>query len=317
MKAQIKETLLFFDVPQIAILSRTFRNVIKQYFALLVQTNEDHEGDFYFSVCVSDDTLNAFHSGLIDARTLLAKPERRDWYKFTSEDGKNFYGDKLHIWRAPVEFLPADGLYIIKKEFENKLFTKESQPYRINLNKKWKMDDLNVFSKRYIQIYYLTFLMLNDQYSKTNKNIKAVFDKAKLSSGLGSSDFYQKLSNLVPPHLRLGIASIQFNSPGHIDLKCDKEVAIYIGKMIEKVTTNFSGIEDAYHIAYTEFMKKDISKNKASKAIENLLDLLELQEFKNINSLTGDWEQMARILLSFMRRIFEISQLQYDEKIKF
>lgn len=196
----------------------------------------------------------------------------------------------------------------------------------------WELTDLNLLTRVYIQLYGLFYsLDVADDY--LDEEIQYIYGKYPWRGGFSAVNFYQSIFDKMPKEYKPTIKSIQYASPGFIELTqlvdVAKDVALIVGSV--------SGALLAGNKTYTS-IHKGMSERKLTKL--NLrseeLSLLEKErDFINksitdISDLMGVKKEtlaklyfrsqdndlaVLKILASIYRRARDLAKLQNKKKL--
>ncbi len=98
----------------------------------------------------------------------------------------------------------------------------------------WELTDLNILTRVYIQLYGLFYsLDIADDY--LDEEIQYIYGKYPWRGGFSAVNFYQNIFAKMPKQYKPSIKSIQYASPGFIELtqivEVAKDVALIVGSV--------------------------------------------------------------------------------------
>ena len=153
------------------------------------------------------------------------------------------------------------------------------EPYRLHMDGEWDIPLLVTFGREYMQVY--SFLYVLESAARGNE-----FQKARLrlalhaypwKGGWSAVDFFQYLVSTVPPQHRFRIRSIQYGSPGFIEILVG---IILVAHAIKASVGAFRETDSAYHERYKHLRKRSMWKMDAREASSTLTrgELAEVEE---------------------------------------
>ncbi|MCK5679732.1 hypothetical protein KAI46_02860 [bacterium] len=130
---------------------------------------------------------------------------------------------------------------------------------KLYIDGRWELTDLNILTRVYIQVYGLIYsLDVADDYIE--EEIQYIYGKYPWRGGYSAVNFYQNLFSKMPREFKPSIKSIQYASPGFIELSQLVEVA----KDISLIVGYVSGALLAGNKTYSS-IQKGIRERKLSK----------------------------------------------------
>jgi len=136
----------------------------------------------------------------------------------------------------------------------------ETGHVKLRLNGQWNLIDLSLVTRVYTQIYGLLYsLNTNDNY--IDDDITSIYIRYPWAGGYSAVNFYRDLYYKIPHRDRPEIKSIQYNSPGFIELSETVQVASDIAKIVGCVCAAVLAGNKTYNI---------IQKNPAKHALKSL-----------------------------------------------
>lgn len=115
IKVFFKETLLYFDTPQLFVACDA---VGTNYLCMLVEQNEAF--DNFICIQISERKLTRFCSGNVDLRDLFIEPEIKLFYnaKIYNYESYDFEVQLFDVLELPSEWLPEAGFFVEKAQSE-------------------------------------------------------------------------------------------------------------------------------------------------------------------------------------------------------
>jgi len=93
----------------------------------------------------------------------------------------------------------------------------ETNPYRIEIDGEWTLNDLYGFPYAYTQAYSFLYSLMVDEVIDDEKLI-ITFAAHPWRGGFSAVNFFHYLYELIPATERPNVISIQYSSPGWIEL---------------------------------------------------------------------------------------------------
>lgn len=204
--------------------------------------------------------------------------------------------------------------------------------YRILLDKRWSLADLNNFSRLYMQNYAFIYCLEDVVEVVASVGFDHAISEYKLRDGLSYVNIYHIFNRYIPEQNKPIIRAISYASPGFIELILNYEVAV---KIAESVTV-FLGCFNESYSAYKNL--KEIFRNLELRRKEkrNSLLKIEREEIKEVRKLNEelakglgysslpelyekveDPEEVSKLLMAHYRRMKAMSQFVKSGKADF
>jgi hypothetical protein len=145
-------------------------------------------------------------------------------------------------------------------------------------------------------------------------------------------EFFRYLYDLIPRPQRPTIVSIQFSSPGWIDLSLVLAIGIALRKIVNNVCDATLRVNDTYTEIYKGLQKRRLLSME-SKSAELKLDrehlrfleesaktfarILGFGSLEQLNELAPNRLAALKMMLAFYRRIRKLKEYQDKKKLKF
>jgi hypothetical protein len=204
--------------------------------------------------------------------------------------------------------------------------------YRIPIDGRWDLEDLYKFPRAYEQVYYLIYSLLPHEDDYTNQRIQYAFMQYPWKGGYSAVNFYNNLKFTVPRNKRPQIRSIQYASPGWIDLILIE----FIAKRLENIVKSFANSIKHVNSAYSEIHRgmqdrkllrietqlKELELEKAhaeyiAQSVQSMATILGFHNVAQMNAKTGSPLKTLKILLSLFRRVRILAEFENKGKTKF
>jgi len=204
--------------------------------------------------------------------------------------------------------------------------------YKIPIDKRWDLEDLYKFPRAYEQVYFAFYSLMPHEDEYIRERIDRAYFTFPWRGGYSAVNFYNHLKYTVPKQQRPAIKSIQYASPGWIELIA---IAVSVSWLISKVVKNVCASIDAANNTYTnihrgladrKMLRIEVEKKEAELLLQNLdfvrganlemADLLEIPrtQIGEINRRTGSDLKTLKIFLSVFRRIKILAEYQKKGK---
>lgn len=316
--AKMDRILVFYDIP---LLIQMTSDRSMDMLALLVQNGK------YFVCEHNDETIKRYLDGRVDLRFVYKNTPRNRlyWTEFNDSGTNTLKLEKItekHV--IDEEFYPDIGFFS-RNHTEASNIETGSTTQRIHIDGAWEAHD---FSRYYAKMadLYATYHTLSSPNVAANKNLlNGISDNNDLSNGGSYGSFYKDTREAVFVKSPLEITGIQYNSPGHIDMRGKEDVfkkIFSVSKKVEKLKT----IEQKNKTLRKMLVKQGVLslnkytpfENESSKqsCLKLAIDIGNDLEIDNINELLNIYNErpeiFCKIILSIYRR-FDIIARFYEE----
>lgn len=206
--------------------------------------------------------------------------------------------------------------------------------YKILLDKRWKLDELNEYTKAYEQAYYAVFALtsLNDKPIIPIENrtrIHREMTSYPWRGGYSTLNFYFGVKHVIGKRRQPSVLSIKYASPGWIELSLFQEIAVNISLIVATLCGSVATINKTYNAIYRGLRERQLNEIAVEKerlnldkdrmeflrqSVREMGDALRLDETDKLVSVAGNELRALKILLSMYRRIRVLAD--YQEKGK-
>jgi hypothetical protein len=208
----------------------------------------------------------------------------------------------------------------------------QSGTYRIGLDAAWSLNDLYELPHVLEQVYAFNCVFLLAEQTQDPEKLIHTFSSYPWRGGYSAVNFYRVLRSQVPQRLRPTVRSMQYASPGWIELSLLVPSALLIGQMIDVFISSAGKLNALYteiHKGLTErkLMRIDLKHKEldlaqhqidfATRASEQFAKELGFQNLNQLNELTGNPVSTLKILLSYYRRVRTLAEYVAKGKAKF
>lgn len=204
--------------------------------------------------------------------------------------------------------------------------------YRIEIDKRWDLEDLYKFPRAYEQVYFALFSLSTHDDENTRERIDRAYASFPWKGGYSAVNFYNNLKYILPKRQRPAVASIQYASPGWIELfHVVLPVAFGIAAIVKAVCSSLNNANDTYTsihkgLADRKMLRIEVERkelelleqhlNFVKKANQDMAQILQLppSQIEVINAKTGSALKTLKIFLSIFRRIKILAEYQNKGK---
>jgi len=135
----------------------------------------------------------------------------------------------------------------------------EVRNIKLYIDGRWQLTDLSVLTRVYIQLYGLFYsLDVADDY--LDGEIQYIYGKYPWRGGFSAVNFYQNLFIKMPQDYKPQIKSIQYASPGFIELSQLVEVAKDVAQIVGYVSAAILAGNKTYSIIQKGISERELSK---------------------------------------------------------
>ncbi len=204
--------------------------------------------------------------------------------------------------------------------------------YRVLLDGQWSLEDLTNFSRVYSQCYAFLYCLDTEAVDIASSRIGSALHSLELRGGLSYVNVYDIFKSHVEKQHRPQIKSIQYASPGWLDLALNPEVAtqfakvlgIYLGgaaataelyKRLYKIYADLSATRKKLQSSTFKLNAEDAIK--AQKLNEELAKGLGFDSLADLNKHTKDVEESSKLLMAHYRRMQKMAKFVRSGKASF
>lgn len=216
--------------------------------------------------------------------------------------------------------------------------------YKVNIDGQWRINDLYIFSRNYEQVYYALFSLYEHDNDEIESSIKGAYAGFPWQGGYSAVNFYNQLKNTTPNQKRLQILTMQYASPGWVELSMIIGIAVSIKQIVGAITFTFKEVNSTYNEIYRGAKERELLKIKVEqtkndherkllftanfkkaekthlefieKENRRLAQILKIKDLNKIHEKTGSPLKTFKILLSLYRRVRSLSELEVQGKLK-
>ena len=208
----------------------------------------------------------------------------------------------------------------------------DEKNYRVLLDKRWSLENLNEFTRLYMQNYAFLFCLEDNITNKRAPTLLADLNDYKLRDGLTYVNVYALFNRHIPAQEKPKVRAISYASPGFIELILNYEVAIQIAAGIYTFLKGIVSTAETYNKLHSIFIDLDHRRKERqnnllkldAEQISTVLDFndklaigLGFQSLADMYDKVGSEEEVAKLLMAHYRRMKAMSKFVKDGKVKF
>ena len=332
--ARLVQTLVFFDGPQLL-----YFETDNDLPMLAVAVGNPSPGKSLFFACeMNARTFQNYKMGKVDLNFVFRYANNRKMYIFNLEDMED---DVITLYAAPEKMLDNDRFYPERGFFEED-HTEEwaglSEPAskrQLGIAGRWEASDFSRFYGKIGDTY--SFLSLVDDLGspeatkKTKREIIDMISEPSFRGGGSYVGFYSDMKSLAQEVRPLRISSIEYHSPGYIEVEGRQRVFSELENSIASLVKSFDEVRslssEISKILTSEDLKRsgrdaDFSNNKIKAIVlrrARKLGLLLNICKPNIIYRATDRNVLvfAKIMLSYYRRVRDLVMFEQQGRITF
>ncbi|MDH5189904.1 MAG: hypothetical protein OEW89_01490 [Gammaproteobacteria bacterium] len=203
--------------------------------------------------------------------------------------------------------------------------------YKIHIDGKWNLEDLYIFPHTYEQVYFLIYSLLPHEDEGIQEKIQYAYSAFPWQGGYSAVNFYNKLKYTTPKKERPQVLSMQYASPGWIELTLIIGVAVAVERIVKAISTSIREANSVYHEIHVGMSKRKLlrieSKRKEieleqqhadyiQSSANKMVQLLGLKDIEQMHQKSGSPLKTLKILLSLYRRVRTLAEFQGNGKTK-
>jgi len=203
--------------------------------------------------------------------------------------------------------------------------------YKINIDGSWDLEDLYVFPRSYEQVYFLVFSLLTHEDETIQERIKYAYSGFPWRGGYSAVNFYNNLKYTTPKAHRPQVLSMQYASPGWIELRLINFVAHTVEQIIKSIAETILHTNRVYNeihkgLSERKLLRIDVKKKELElemmhadyieQSANTMARLVGLENLNQMHQKTGSPLKTLKILLSLYRRIRTLADYQNKGKTR-
>jgi hypothetical protein len=210
------------------------------------------------------------------------------------------------------------------------LFTDDGR-YKILIDGRWTLEDLYKFPRAYEQVYFAIYSLMPHDDEDTSYRISRAYSVFPWQGGYSAVNFYNQLKYTMPRRDRPEIKSIQYASPGWIELSMLVTIAGSIALIVKSICSAINNVNNTYTNIHkgmserkllrfeTKSAEIDLAKKHAKfirDSNKEMASILLLDNIEEIDRRTGSELKTLKIFLSLYRRVKVLADFQIKKKAK-
>ena len=191
------------------------------------------------------------------------------------------------------------------------------------------MEDLYIFPRAFEQVYFLMYSLEAQADEDDVVRIKRAFEAFPWQGGYSAVGFYDHLKHITPRQNRPQIKSIEYHSPGWIDLDLINHVAESVGILVTSVGASLTVVNSTYNRIVKGMQERKLMRIKIEReqlildreqlrfveeCADSMAHVLGFSSIQEIHRRTGDPYRSLKILLSLFRRVRTL--VEFEDKGK-
>ncbi len=204
--------------------------------------------------------------------------------------------------------------------------------FGIPIDGRWSLDDLYRFPRAFEQVYFALDAILPSADNEVEERVERAFRAFPWQGGYSAVNFYNQLKVATPIKERPRVASIQYSSPGWIELTLYMSNALALCFVVNRVAGSIERCNRIYNSIITDLMKRKLlrielekAKNELSRDDMQLVEdsarhmstILGLPSPQAVHERTANPLISLKILLSIFRRVRILADYQLKGKADF
>jgi hypothetical protein len=209
---------------------------------------------------------------------------------------------------------------------------KHQATYTITIGSSWSLKDFYELPHTFAQVYafHCAFLLMDEVDDP--ERLWYVFGSFPWRGGYSAVNFYNSLNSQVPREFRPKVKSIQYASPGWIELSLLLPAAVAVSKVVDKFVRSASGLNGLYTEIYKGMHERKLMRIEAKrqemdltqrqiefavKMSKLLAEGLGFGRIEELNERTGHPVATLKMLLSYFRRVRKLAEYATTGKAEF
>lgn len=207
----------------------------------------------------------------------------------------------------------------------------EEGRYKISIGGRWSLEDLYVFPRAYEQVYFLLYSLSPHEDEWIQERIQFAYAQYPWRGGYSAVNFYNKLKFTTPRGERPQIVSLQYASPGWIELSLIIGVAYAVERVVKSIATTLREANSTYReiheglakrkLLRIEEKRKELELERAhadyiEQCMQRMARLLGFSDASQMHQKTGSPLKTLKILLSLYRRVRTLAEFETKGKTK-
>lgn len=330
LTAILQGVLVEYDGPQLGYFVTS-----RDYPMLAVAVERADMGYAMFGVEVSDALFDRYMVGKTDLASLFRNSIRSRLYFFDYAAGNNGTYRLLKADQAEIdddEYYPLRGIF---SRSHTSSLTDVSEVGQVTerflIDGRWDARDFAKFSGKLADTYALVRIAdkLDDEIETEDRTLlTSLIEERKWQGGGSYGGFYSSARDRTKRDYPLSVAGIEYHSPGYIDMRGHEDTLNEVVSAINIYRTNREVLDEQYRALYNMLKREGLlsadktavfeSKSAAEYAVRRAIalgDRLGLPNASLLSELAGPEPVFVKVILSFFRRIRELSVFYAEGRV--
>ncbi len=326
-KAEWYCDILEYEIPILSL----YRFGRKLLLSLWVE--RERSTDRYLLFTVADSALKSFLASKITLREVLEDSTRIIAFEQGSKGRRNLR--TVEFDDLFEDYIPSEDSYFDPRFATDdavKLSEERSENYYLNIDGDWYLEDWSDVTRLYKQVYAFNHAMRNIDTPSVSGRVRPGLNNMPFRGGYSIVHLLNTMQEAIPAVSRVRVASVQYNSPGHIGLKVDPNVAADVEKMMGSLEDedNFDSLRTVYRDCERFLDDNGLRTLDSAKFNKNEFSLFEenveqLRQFAiQILNMTGHGNEreklisdetalpLVKALQAYVRRIMRLKKYVED-----
>jgi hypothetical protein len=205
----------------------------------------------------------------------------------------------------------------------------ETETYTIRLGGEWLLEDLYQFPRTFEQVYFAVYSLDPTLEEIEADKITRIYRAFPWQGGYSAVNFYNDLKYLTPKRQRPKVISIEYSSPGSMELALFVLIALQVENIVKSACKSMTHINKLYGDIVKGMQQRELMRlkiqiqqvklkkeeaefiEKSAKAMSRALGFSNVAE---LNKRTGHPYITLKILLSLFRRVRVLAEYQNKGK---
>jgi hypothetical protein len=331
--ASIKHVLVFYDGPQLVLLETD-----RGHPMIAVGVTKDNMLYPMFAAEIIGNQFEKYLQGKVDLNFVFRSTPTNRLYIFDLAKAKDKHVDLIRATGEDAkqeQFYPTPGIF--SRSHTHPLEEEKNKGdglQRFLIDGTWEASDFSGFYGKIADTYALTYIS-NSLTAASVTEADKVFLKDSITEknwqGGGSySSFYGGMRGRARSRHPLQVQSIEYHSPGDIEVLGNKAVLDHVINSIDHLIKNHGSISKTYRAIYRTLSREGVLRADKSAALSN--DRLEKYVYDQSVSLAtkvglpnssqvflaceGNFIVFAKVILSFSRRVRDLARFYVEGRVK-
>lgn len=206
--------------------------------------------------------------------------------------------------------------------------------YRIELDRRWKLEEFHNFTKNYEQAYFAYFVLyaVSEEGGQNDLLFRSVSSNLKgypWQGGHSVVAFYTGVKRTIGRRNIPEVKAINYASPGYMDLLLQLPVAIQIAGTVTSIALSIGAVNKVYNDIYRGMRERQLNKVKVEReklslaqdemkflkdSCKELGQILQISDVDKLIEMSGNELRALKVLQSVFRRVRVLAKFQDEGK---